>query len=90
MALYLLDHPGATEAEVQEATASERQAAYGWLFKTHSRHKQDVRVRILLEADAFDQILEDWQRQGYPFGRLVPSLSTALGSSAIGQTPSPS
>jgi membrane peptidoglycan carboxypeptidase len=81
VASYLLDHPGATEAEVQEATVSERQAAYAWLFKTHSRHKQDVRVRILLEEDAFDQIFEDWQRQGYPFGRLVPSLSTAIGSS---------
>jgi len=81
LASYLLDHPGATEAEVQEGTASERQAAYAWLFKTHSRHKQDIRLRILLEEDAFDGILEDWQRQGYPFGRLVPSLSTAIGSS---------
>ena len=25
-------------------------------------------LRILFEEDAFDQILEDWQRQGYPFG----------------------
>ena len=78
---YLLDHPGATEAEVQEGTAAARQIAYTWLFKTHSRHKQDVRLRILLEEDAFDRIFEDWQRQGYPFGRLVPSLSTAIGSS---------
>jgi membrane peptidoglycan carboxypeptidase len=81
VASLLLDHPGATEAEVQEATATERQAAYVWLFKTRSRHKQDVRLRILLEEDAFNQILEDWQRQGYPFGHLVPSLSTAIGSS---------
>ena len=81
VAAYLLDHPGASEAEVQEATAPPRQAAYEWLFKTRSRHKQDVRLRILFEEDAFDRILEDWQRQGYPFGRLVPSLSTAIGSS---------
>jgi membrane peptidoglycan carboxypeptidase len=38
-------------------------------------------VRILLEEDAFDRVLEDWQRQGYPFSHLVPSLSTAIGSS---------
>jgi membrane peptidoglycan carboxypeptidase len=81
VASYLLNHPGATEVEVQKGTASERQAAYAWLFKTHSRHKQDIRLRILMEEDAFDQIFEDWQRQGYPFGRLVPSLSTAIGSS---------
>jgi hypothetical protein len=81
VASYLLDHPGATEAELQAATASQRQIAYEWLFKTHSRHKQNVRLRILLEEDAFDQIFQDWQRQGYPFGRLVPSLSTAIGSS---------
>jgi hypothetical protein len=78
---YLLDHPGATEAQVQHVTKSERQAAYGWLFKTSSRHKQDARLRTLLEEDAFDRIFEDWQRQGYPFGRLVPSLSTTIGSS---------
>lgn len=81
VASYLLDHQAANEAEVLGATASARQAAYQWLLKTHSLHKQDVRLRILLEEDAFDRIFEDWQRQGYPFGRLVPSLSTAIGSS---------
>ena len=25
--------------------------------------------------------MQDWKRQGYPFGRLVPSLATAIGSS---------
>jgi membrane peptidoglycan carboxypeptidase len=78
---YLLDHPGATEAEVQRETASQRQEAYAWLFRTHSRRKQEVRLRILLEEDAFDRILEDWRRQGYAFSHLVPSLSTAIGSS---------
>jgi hypothetical protein len=78
---YLLDHPGAAEFEVQRQTAPQRQEAYAWLFRTHSRHKQDVRLRILLEEDAFDRILEDWRRQGYPFSHLVPSLSTAIGSS---------
>lgn len=78
---YLLDHHGAPESEVQRQTASQLQDAYAWLFKTHSRHKQDVRLRILLEEDAFDRIFEDWRRQGYPFSHLVPSLSTAIGSS---------
>jgi membrane peptidoglycan carboxypeptidase len=34
---YLLDHPGAAESEVQSQTALQRQEAYAWLFKTHSR-----------------------------------------------------
>ncbi len=78
---YLLDHPDAAVSEIRRQTAPQRQEAYAWLFKTHSQHKQDVRVRILLEEDAFDRVLEDWQRQGYPFNHLVPSLSTAVGSS---------
>ncbi|HYZ23834.1 MAG TPA: transglycosylase domain-containing protein [Rhodopila sp.] len=81
VASYLLDQPRATGSEVQEQLAAQRQEAYAWLFKTHGRHKQDVRLRILLEEDAFDHILEDWHRQGYPFSHLVPSLSTAIGSS---------
>jgi membrane peptidoglycan carboxypeptidase len=90
VASYLIDHPGATRAQVLEGSASARQAAYGWLLQTHSRHKQDVRLRILLEEDAFERIFQDWQRQGYPFGHLVPSLATAIGSSgdrpdALGQ-----
>lgn len=90
VASYLIDHPGAARAEVLARSAPARQEAYGWLFKTHSRHKQDVRLRILLEEDAFERILQDWQRQGYPFGHLVPSLATAIGSSgdrpdALGQ-----
>ena len=78
---YLQDHPAATQAEVTAASEAVRQEVYGWLFKSHSTHKQDVRIRILLEQNAFDGILQDWQRQGYPFGHLVPSYGTAIGSS---------
>jgi membrane peptidoglycan carboxypeptidase len=78
---YLQDHPNASRDEVMTASAEVRQEVYGWLFKAHSAHKQDVRIRILLEQDAFERVLEDWQRQGYPFGHLVPALGTAIGSS---------
>ena len=78
---YLQDHPGASRAAVTAASRDVRQEVYGWLFKSHGRHKQDVRIRILLEQEAFDRILQDWQRQGYPFGHLVPSYGTAIGSS---------
>jgi hypothetical protein len=78
---YLQDHPAATRAEVTAASEAVRQEVYGWLFKSHSTHKQNVRIRVLLEQEAFDRILQDWQRQGYPFGHLVPSYGTAIGSS---------
>jgi hypothetical protein len=70
---YLRDHPAAPRAEVTTASEAVRQEIYAWLFETHSTHKQDVRIRMLLEQDAFDHILQDWQRQGYPFGHIVPS-----------------
>ena len=36
---------------------------------------------MLLEQDAFDHILQDWQREGYPFGHIVPSYGGAIGIS---------
>ena len=78
---YLQDHPDATRAEIADAAGTARQDAYSWLYKTPNKHAQDTRIRILLEEDAFDRILQDWKKQGYPFGHLVPSYATAIGSS---------
>jgi membrane peptidoglycan carboxypeptidase len=65
-----------------EAGAAARQESYAWLFKTGSKAKQDQRIRILLEEDAFARIHQAWRRLGYPFESLVPSYATAIGSSA--------
>jgi hypothetical protein len=81
LAAYLQAHPGATRAEVLQASAEARQEAYEWLFKTTDTQEQDLRIKTILEEDAFDKILQDWRAQGYPFGHLVPSLATAIGSS---------
>jgi membrane peptidoglycan carboxypeptidase len=78
---YLQRHPYASRPQVLAASADERQQAYDWLFKTANVRQQDERIRGLIEEDAFDRLLLDWKRQGYPFGRLVPSLATAIGSS---------
>ncbi|HYM04835.1 MAG TPA: transglycosylase domain-containing protein [Stellaceae bacterium] len=78
---YLQARPGASRSQVMEASEQIRQDAYSWLFKTRNAHKQDVRIRVLVEEDAFDRMLQDWRRQGYPFEHLVPSLATAIGSS---------
>ncbi len=81
LAGYLQTHPNATRTEVMNASVNERQEVYGWLFKTSDTRRQDMRIRILKEEDAFDRVLQDWRRQGYPFGHLVPSFASALGSS---------
>ena len=79
---YLRDHQGATLQQVLEASRSERQNVYGWLFKTRRKGAQDSRIRTLVELEAFLEIHKMWKRVGYPFDSLVPSYATALGSSA--------
>lgn len=79
---YLRQHPGASRTEVIEASTDERQAVYAWLFKTRGKHAQDIRIRTLLEIEAFQEIYKSWKRLGYPFDFLVPSYATAIGSSA--------
>jgi membrane peptidoglycan carboxypeptidase len=81
LAAYLDRHPGASPDDVFAAGAKVRQEVYGWLFKTHNPRRQDWRIRMLVEQDAFDRIAVDWRRLGYPFAHLVPSLATAIGSS---------
>lgn len=79
---YLLAHPEAPQEELVTASADERQTAYAWLFKTKSWNKQQKRIRILVEEEAFAAIHRQWQKVGYPFPSLVPSYATALGVSA--------
>ncbi|HXX35456.1 MAG TPA: transglycosylase domain-containing protein [Thermodesulfobacteriota bacterium] len=79
---YLRLHPKAIRSEVIRASAKERQEAYRWLFNTHRKNAQDIRIRSLLEVEAFLEIHRVWKRLGYPFDSLVPSYATAIGSSA--------
>ena len=78
---YLVAHPGARYKDAVEASGAERIAVYDWLLKTVHRNAQDIRIRSLLEVEAFLEIHRRWKRLGYPFDSLVPSLATAIGSS---------
>jgi membrane peptidoglycan carboxypeptidase len=78
---YLVRHPEASLSEVLSASAPARQEAYSWLFKGSRKRAQDVRIRILLERDAFKEIHRSWAALGFPFRHLVPSFATAIGSS---------
>ncbi|MDP2715382.1 transglycosylase domain-containing protein [Rheinheimera sp.] len=78
---YMQQQPDATLAETVVASAQQRQEIYQWLFKTRFRSARDNRIRSMLEIEAFWDLHQRWQRLGYPFEYLVPSLATALGSS---------
>lgn len=78
---YRRQHPMATLDDAVAASANERQAVYRWLFRTRAKDAQDARIHTMLEVEAFLEIHRRWTRLGYPFGHLVPSLATALGSS---------
>jgi membrane peptidoglycan carboxypeptidase len=78
---YLIAHPDATLTQVIAASAEQRQEVYGWLIRSRHKSARDSRIRIMLEVEAFTDIHRRWQRLGYPFDHLVPSLATSLGSS---------
>ncbi len=78
---FLIDHPKAPLSQALRASAAERQEVYGWLFTTKHRKAQDIRIRTLVEMEAFLEIHRGWKRLGYPFDNMVPSLASAIGSS---------
>lgn len=79
---YLRAHPGAAWKNIVEASTQERIDVYAWLLNTSHKNAQDIRILSLLEIEAFQEIHKRWRRLGYPFGSLVPSYATAIGSSA--------
>ena len=81
LADYLSRHPSASLQEVLTASGPVRQESYSWLFKNSRKRAQDMRIGIILERDAFEDIHREWARLGFPFSQLVPSLATAIGSS---------
>jgi len=74
--------PGTTLKTLYDSGAGVRLEVYDWLFRTSRKNAQDIRIRSLLEVEAFDQLLADWKRLGYPFDALTPSYATSIGSSA--------
>ncbi len=82
---YREQHPKANFKELAMQSTQLRQDVYWWLFRSHSKHQQDIRIRTLTEQDAFHEIYKAWKRQGYPFDSLVPSYATTIGVS--GDTP---
>src|SRR2546426_7212045 len=78
----MMQNPDVSWAELFERSAGVRTMSSRWLFQTKNRRAQEVRLRIRFEEDAFARMTPYWQRLAFPFDRLVPSLATAIGSSA--------
>ncbi len=78
---YLHSHPKASFDDVVASSANERVEVYDWLFRTSRKNAQDIRIQSLMEVEAFETLLKDWRRLGYPFDNLTPSYATAIGSS---------
>lgn len=81
LASYLYDRPKAKWSEIVRDGADVRQESYKWLLKPNKFQAQNRRIRTILEREAFVPIHKDWQRVGYPFGALIPSYATAIGTS---------
>lgn len=79
---YLRAHPAAGWSEIVDASANQRIEVYDWLINTSHKNAQDTRILSRLEIEAFQELHKRWRRLGYPFGSLVPSYATAIGSSA--------
>jgi len=69
-------------ADAWTASDEAKIASAAWLFKTRRKGTQDLRIKEILEEDAFKGIHKRWARLGYPFSSLVPSYATSIGSSA--------
>lgn len=77
----LEQEPGIAWRNLLERSEAARRESSQWLFRTRQRRAQDLRLRIRVEKDAFRRMTPAWQRLGFPFDRLVPSLATAIGAS---------
>lgn len=81
LAAYMYHSPKASFSSIMTASIEARQEAYKWLFNSREKLKQDRRIKIMLEEEAFSKIHEYWAKVGYPFATLIPTYATAIGSS---------
>ena len=78
----LLQTPGLSFEDLIGRADGAKDISSQWLFQTRNRRAQDLRVKRHIERDAFAHMTPYWRQMGFPFERLVPSLTTALGTSA--------
>lgn len=79
---YLQDSAKPQRGDMLKESSQSRQESYRWLFSSRSKRAQDSRIGIVLEEEAFGRIHAEWKKLGYPFGKLLASYATSIGSSA--------
>jgi membrane peptidoglycan carboxypeptidase len=77
---YLLKNP-APPSRISSRPAVRTPGGLQLAVQEPHKGARDSRIRTMLEIEAFLDIHQRWQRVGYPFDHLVPSLATAIGSS---------
>ena len=82
LARHLQNDRAPTVSDAWTKSGEAKTASAAWLFKTKRKQTQDIRIKQILEEDAFKLIHQRWARLGYPFPSLVPSYATSIGSSA--------
>jgi len=78
----LRDHPRTNWKQVLARSDEPRREINAWIEPRRFRDAQNLRIRSEIERRAFERIHAAWSKLGYPFETLVPSLATAIGSSA--------
>ena len=78
--LLLLTNAVLPSTEVLPALGLLQQETVDW-FGRGASNDDDIRIQSLLEVEAFDNLLRDWKRLGYPFDNITPSYATSIGSS---------
>ncbi len=79
---HLEHNPKASLSTALQASAPASQQAFAYLTRSKRKKPQELRIRRMLEVEAYTELHQAWQALGYPFAALVPSYATALGSSA--------
>lgn len=78
----LQDEPKVEWEALVQSSADAREQTGKWLFQSRNKRAQDLRLRIVFEKMAFQEMHKGWKKLGYPFNSLVPSYATSIGSSA--------
>lgn len=78
----LVHEPGTNYTALLERSAAARGEVSRWLLRAKLGQAHRTRIRTYIERDAFARMTPYWQRLGFPFKHLVPSLATAIGSSS--------
>lgn len=82
LARHLNKNPSDSWANVKEQSGQARMDAYQWLFKSRNKWAQDKRIRTIIEEKAFNQFIHPrWEKQGFPFDKMVASYASSIGVS---------